>query len=78
MKQSLNEQLARMQKLAVIITESQLSELATAEDKIDRTASNLAIKKLNDMGVRIDATKGAELMKKLDDSIYSQMFQSFL
>jgi hypothetical protein len=27
------------------------------------------------MGVRIDATKGAELMKKLDDSIYSQMFQ---
>ena len=75
MKQSLNEQLTRMQKLAGIITESQLSELATAEDKIDRTASNLAIKKLNDMGVRIDATKGAELMKKLDDSIYSQMFQ---
>jgi hypothetical protein len=73
--QPLNEQFIRMQKLAGIITESQLSELATAEDKIDRTASNLAIKKLNDMGVRIDATKGAELMKKLDDSIYSQMFQ---
>ena len=32
MKQPLNEQLTRMQKLAGIITESQLSELATPVD----------------------------------------------
>jgi len=59
-----------------VVKESQLNELATAEDKIDRTASNLAIKKLGDMGVRIDSMKGAELMKKLDNATYSEMFQT--
>lgn len=75
MAQLINE-VKRMQLLAGLITESQLNELATAEDKIDRTASNLAIKKLGDMGVRIDSMKGAELMKKLDNATYSEMFQT--
>ena len=52
-----------------------LSELATAEDNVDRAAANQAIQKLGSMGVRIDNMKGAELMKKLESSPYSQMFQ---
>lgn len=52
-----------------------LNELATAEDHIDRAAANQAIGKLNSMGARIDAMKGAELMKKLEATPYSQMFQ---
>ena len=75
MKKLINEQFKRMQLLAGLITESQINEAATAEDTIDRAASNLAIKKLNDMGVKIDNMKGAELMKKLDSSRYSEMFQ---
>jgi hypothetical protein len=52
-----------------------LNELATAEDNVDRAAANQAIQKLGSMGVRIDNMKGAELMKKLESSPYSQMFQ---